>query len=720
MLGEDDVSYLDSFNEHLRKSSIARGVNAHLKGAHPPPDAFDPLLVMSHHKMVLMQDAFSDHGITGNPDSRRILNTSVDEASGEASTSNRNSGKTIISSPLLLRIGIPDPGVIFQGVICAPPSRAVGIHTIARAEDGSYVKISIYNFVSHETKRASACALFPVGATIRISDPYLKRFGDGMFGLRVDNPQNLELIYPAPEPGETAESLRLRGNRKYDQEDFYGAKLDYTFSHMISPSHVALSNRAEIELHLANWRSAQRDALEAIELDPNFGKSHWRLGRSLCGMGAYAEAIQSIEMAKTKGCSGPAVEAKLAQCRTLAAQASTGDYDWKTIFETQRDRPETLVLADFQGPVRVQEGKFGRGMIATRDIKPGELLIVANPIVRASAGEKSVIFAAARTAINIQKGSQVATLTDLCRVCMDDPWILRAVYSLSDGRTVDAERLPVPSPATRTHQDPNEEKIMLNVNRLRRIILTNTFSVHSTSGLDKTALYHLPSFLNHSCVSNAMWTLVGEVMVIRACRPIRENDEVTIQYRPFEERADVAKRRQQLRQWGFECSCSLCTFEDRWRQELVNLRRRVEPLLEQGRELMQAGKLHSACKVFTSAIDDYVEPLASEVPRWEQGLLRGLFCTYYFGQRQSAEVVLAVPVVLAIQDRVIEMMQAFSPYSPDFCTTCEVLLEYAMEATGKHSKLTRTRRLEYEAACRIRYGFACAKNWDSILRSDMS
>ncbi|KXZ47298.1 hypothetical protein GPECTOR_36g24 [Gonium pectorale] len=67
------------------------------------------------------------------------------------------------------------------------------------------------------------------------------------------------------------------------------------------------------------------------------------------------------------------------------------------------------------------------------------------------------------------------------------------------------------------------------------------------------------ALLNHSCAPNAVNFVVGDAMVVRACRPIRAGEEVTISYLgrpqllPFRKRISILSE-----DYGFECTCQRC------------------------------------------------------------------------------------------------------------------------------------------------------------------
>jgi hypothetical protein len=72
-------------------------------------------------------------------------------------------------------------------------------------------------------------------------------------------------------------------------------------------------------------------------------------------------------------------------------------------------------------------------------------------------------------------------------------------------------------------------------------------------------LWILPSFINHSCHSNARRTHVGDHAIVHSSRDIKAGEEVTFPY--FDVLVPVSKRREAARAWGFQCHCDRCRFE---------------------------------------------------------------------------------------------------------------------------------------------------------------
>ncbi|KAI0427686.1 hypothetical protein F5Y09DRAFT_344401 [Xylaria sp. FL1042] len=96
------------------------------------------------------------------------------------------------------------------------------------------------------------------------------------------------------------------------------------------------------------------------------------------------------------------------------------------------------------------------------------------------------------------------------------------------------------------------------VDIMEDILGTNAFSY--TLGDDShMALYPEVSRINHACKPNAFvrFSPTSFDVKVVAFRDIKIGEEITISYIPLNHHRE--KRQRDLRRWGFECKCSLCT-----------------------------------------------------------------------------------------------------------------------------------------------------------------
>ncbi|CAM4877115.1 unnamed protein product [Rotaria socialis] len=85
----------------------------------------------------------------------------------------------------------------------------------------------------------------------------------------------------------------------------------------------------------------------------------------------------------------------------------------------------------------------------------------------------------------------------------------------------------------------------------------NPFKSQSTNGW-----YQIGSMLNHSCLPNCLWYLIGDYLFIYVCSSnVRQGDELTISYCPLWI-SSINERTKQLGQYGIRsCQCLLCLYD---------------------------------------------------------------------------------------------------------------------------------------------------------------
>ena len=114
--------------------------------------------------------------------------------------------------------------------------------------------------------------------------------------------------------------------------------------------------------------------------------------------------------------------------------------------------------------------------------------------------------------------------------------------------------------------DETEEVPKFTLELLVDLVRRNAFGVEKPipDGLSYgTAVYHVPSFFNHSCMSNTIHYHIGDMIFIISSTTIPKGSEIFLAYYPFLQRESVQERNTTLqkREGGFSCHCALCQFE---------------------------------------------------------------------------------------------------------------------------------------------------------------
>lgn len=205
-------------------------------------------------------------------------------------------------------------------------------------------------------------------------------------------------------------------------------------------------------------------------------------------------------------------------------------------------------VAEFVGPVEIRwnEG-CERGLFATRQIFPGEVLLVSRPLA-----VHSGVWAYSTAEL-------VEQLLDACRnsartrcqlQCLTDGWTSRAPPTLA---VVSQALWPQPDTLP---TEPLGSFLTREV--LVNVVDRNSFHVNS-----KTAIYGLPSMINHSCGNvNASANILdplGDAILFRAETEINAGSEIFFPY--FKVSGSLHRRRERSEAMGFCCRCERCRFE---------------------------------------------------------------------------------------------------------------------------------------------------------------
>lgn len=134
-------------------------------------------------------------------------------------------------------------------------------------------------------------------------------------------------------------------------------------------------------------------------------------------------------------------------------------------------------------------------------------------------------------------------------------------------------------------------------------------TVHHSCGIWLQA-----SYINHSCISNARRSFIGDMMMVRATRDLEPNEELSFWYHiPT---GQLGKADKKLANWGFTCTCAVCA-DDKATKAAVHGERTL--LLGQLNKVFlpasaRAVDANAAERLLHALNDTYSRP-AHEVPR---------------------------------------------------------------------------------------------------------
>ena len=439
------------------------------------------------------------------------------------------------------------------------------------------------------------------GSIFKVKEPYFTLSDQGDPTLRIDHPSDLvvctdsfrtesphssteevgdsEGAISAPAPtalaAKTAREWKEEGNAALKQQVLLLAHANYTQGlQLLSMDGAAkedlaydlFRNRAHVNLVLNRLDEAKADALAALtgledqkhkDLD---SKAYFRAGYAAHSLGEFQEAKRFFEEQQRLTPGNKDATARLRKTELRLQEQATGVYDFKKIKAGLSMARPRVDAASFTRNAKVGESPGrGRGLFATRDMDSGELILCEKPFCVVWGHEDEAL-----TAMTYDgRDDRIRVFpAGLCKVIVqklrDSPSQFGKVMDLYGD-----------------HRGTGKQLIMrdfgpvIDTFQVHDIVARNAFgpgSVYSgrrDGGEDvsnaSAGLWIMASYTNHLCIPNAKKESVGDLMVLRATRPIGIGEEITHSY---DESSDYDARTAALMNtWGFTCTCALCIAE---------------------------------------------------------------------------------------------------------------------------------------------------------------
>ncbi|WCJ22208.1 SET domain protein 35 [Euphorbia peplus] len=393
-------------------------------------------------------------------------------------------------------------------------------------------------------------------------------------------------LQPPPSAEEQMQSLRSKANELLLREEWQESVQVYTqfinlcqnqtLQHHPNPNSLlkiqkslclALSNRAEALSRLRELNKALEDCDQALKIESNHFKSLLCKGRILLCLNRYSLALDCFRIALLDSQANgnhEMLNEYVEKCKKLEFQSRTGAFDLSD-WVLSRFRGKSPELAEYIGPVQIRKSEFsGRGLFALKNVDSGTLLLVNKAIATERCilgGEDS----GENAQLVMWKNfiDEVVKSTKKCGRIRD--WI----NALSTGE--DEDKLEVPEmslfkPDGDVVSLPNDQD--LDMARLMSILDVNSLVEDSISSkvigknsdLYGVGLWILASFINHSCNPNSRRLHIGDYVLVHASRDVKAGEEITFPY--FDVLSPLVKRKEKLKQWGFDCHCKRCKFEE--------------------------------------------------------------------------------------------------------------------------------------------------------------
>ncbi|KDQ61208.1 hypothetical protein JAAARDRAFT_204949 [Jaapia argillacea MUCL 33604] len=469
----------------------------------------------------------------------------------------------------------------------APCVRTVGIQAVVEDQAGAAQTLAIYNYPTSE------------GSTPDYVDEPATQGPHPI--IRVDSPSDIVFLDPSspylqgvewrsgfsppssPLISRTPEGWKSLGNTYFQSGKWLLAARAYSRGLIMDPTVFLLHlNRAEAYLRLGYYSAAIADAEHVLSV-PNVpqasrDKATFRLGKALYFMRDYLGAEERFKVWVSTHPGEADGSGWLARSQSRYRESQTGEYDWVELF--RQHKKTDLDAAEYTGPVEVKALSSyggGRGVVATREVKVGELLVVAKPFAAAfpdCTNQKELFMSLNMHTKAMETHSQTVLVSRVIETIYGNPQLYPQVRDLYAGPN--AESPPSSYPPKKAPvfglMSPDSVGVDIDADLMQAICTYNSFTPSRESPIGESdgtakrkdmetpsALYLLPSLFNHACLSNAGWHCIGDVMAIRAMANIGAGEEITL---PYCWNPSLSKRQEHLKKHLPQgCSCSFCQQE---------------------------------------------------------------------------------------------------------------------------------------------------------------
>ncbi|KAG9025957.1 hypothetical protein FRB95_009543 [Tulasnella sp. JGI-2019a] len=515
--------------------------------------------------------------------------------------------KPISLSDMLLRKTYKGRYILCR--IFTVPVRMVSVMFGVEDLVGNARQVSLYNYPGTVGATGPAIdAIFPVGSVLAIREPTLRMMAQGNEAhirvdcpsdiVRIDDDHNLlkgvkwqtgERLASAPTLPKTEEGWRDMGNRYFKSGWFVQAVFAYSRGLRRYPNSTLLYlNRSLACLRLNYHGAALADALRVAEdtkvSQTSKVKAVFRAGQAKYGMGLWDDAqalfkqTSELDKSEVNSC-----QKWIEKCRDRVAETRDGAYNWTRLFDLAGLPGHRLDVADFMGPVEVVQIPSrggGRGVVATRDIKCGELLVVSKAFACCFPEDHPnqgtlISFNLLQECVGSSCSAYLGTV--IAERLAGDPGSASLLYGLYAG----PQKTPPPNEYSihRTIEPKMMDNYLtfdtpVDMPRIDGITSYNNFEPVQTRDTRQkketpkkvdgdidaaSALFTLPSLFNHSCAPNTHGFFLGDVMVIRAATYITKGAEIFVRY-DFKGETYISRTESGvMARLVPNCDCTLCT-----------------------------------------------------------------------------------------------------------------------------------------------------------------
>lgn len=473
-----------------------------------------------------------------------------------------------------------------------------------------------------------------------VKEPFFTLTEEGEPTIRIDHPSDLVSLSDAlhnktfkttKAAEKFATTCKSEGNDELKNKDLAAAHEKYTDGltvarqSIVSETNPDLArdiarNRAYVNLLLCQYDDAIADAKESLtgredqkskDLD---SKAYFRAGSAAYALGKYEEAKSFFEAQLKLAPADRDASIYLKRIELRFREQKDGSYNWQKLRAgLSKSRPHADA-ASFISNVEIKDSAGrGRGMFATRNIPAGEVVMCDKAFVAVWGHDKDALTAMTYDARDDRIRVQPLGLSKaIVQKLRGNSSQIERLMDLFGDWTGDGNKI--------FH---NDEGAIIDTFQIHDIVSRNGFGLGAQYGEEgarnaSTGLCTWAAYINHSCIANTSKEFIGDLMVLRALRPLTAGEEVFISY---DISTDYDTRQAALwTTWGFECKCPLCVAE---KADDPSVRKKREDLVTDSEDFVRREHWASAKRLtiasaqrLAKAIDDtYDNERYKNVPR---------------------------------------------------------------------------------------------------------
>ena len=374
---------------------------------------------------------------------------------------------------------------------------------------------------------------------------------------------------PAVTPGDSS-SMSQIGNKLFKEGRYLQAIVQYSNAIQVDKNNaIFYSNRAQCYSKFGEFENALTDFQQANTLDPYSFKYQYLIALNWSRLGNHKLSVDRLNKIKTKNMTDLRLVQKLLEEEKKLVTNVNGKFDFSEMRRIVSASGHNEMTADYIGPIQILDSAIhGRDIFTTRRVSRGENLCVvkaveflnSTPLICGCRDDQvSLLYFHRLQQIlhpKLIESARKSKLTTVRLIALCDKSIKNVNIELFSScgyefaNKFDTSDYPLDKLLALSRENLSAE--------LRDIhILHNLFITDFPPDLS-TGIWLLPSFMNHSCMPNAIRVYIGDICIVRAITDIPEGEEILISYFPLSLFPKVRNRGHFL---GFRCDCILCQFE---------------------------------------------------------------------------------------------------------------------------------------------------------------